>query len=213
MRDEGQMMTVQASDLLSTTDSPPTRRTDKPIDHTLFGRDESIIEFHGTLIGFATSFRDDHTHVSVDPETGQPLYVASGARCSSCRWFEVRIFTVVNAYVDDCTCGDTPKPYSDNELHVSTCGEVPPEGKYLVLTYGITSVPGESHKRRAVWTDSPYRIVEVLTQRNATGSFLPATSAAVISEAARWDEGILNAYLINKGNVGSQHYTLRGAIK
>lgn len=205
-------MAVQASNNLSTVESPPTKRTDTPIDHVLLGRDETEIEFCGILIGFASSYRDEHTHDAVDAQ-GTMQYVESGSRCSSCRWFEVRIFTVDTAYVDDCTCGDTVKPYNENESHMSTCGEVVPEGKYLVLTYGITIVPGESNKRRAVWTDSPYRIIEVLTQRNSSGSFLPATSAAVISEAARWDEGILDAYLINKGFFNAQHYAARGAMK
>lgn len=190
MRDDGLMMTTQAVDEMVT----PTKITTTLTDYILTVRDEAELEIHGRLIGFASSFRDEHTHpVHNDREDVQ--YVQSGARCSACRWFEVRIFTVECVYTDKCTC----PAKSDNDVisraHQANCGELPPEHKYLVLTYGITTVPGESHKRRAVWTDSPYEIVEILTQRNASGTFLPATSARVLSQAAGSDSGIRDAYI------------------
>lgn len=170
----------------------PTKIATNPTDYALTIRDEAIIEIRGKLIGYATSFRDEHTHPTQTADR-QVRYVESGSRCSACRWFEVRIFTVDCVYADHCTCPTASD--DDNDPHDHDCGEESPEHKYLVLTYGITTVPGESHKRRAVWTDSPYEIVEILTQRNSSGTFLPATSARVLSQAANCDDGIRDAYI------------------
>lgn len=206
--------------LTSTRDThpiPPGVDTDMPTvvdtvagDHLLIVRDEEEIEIHGRLIGFATSRRDEHTHPIVvttptereltvdrdlvaDPITVHvPRYVRAGERCSACRWFEVRIFLVDHEYGDDCDC-DVPPDVT--VCTNATCGRVAPRGRYLVLTYGLTIVPGETHKRRAAWTSSPYEIIEILTQRNQGKAFLPATSAQVIAQAAACDRGIETAYV------------------
>lgn len=170
-----------------------------PRDYVITVRDGAELEFSGRLIGYATSARDDHTHQTHDPVTGESRFVRDGDRCSACRWFEVRIFTVLCLYVTHCTCGagdDAP----DEQHSVGTdgrppCGEVTPDGRYLVVTYGMTVVPGERPKRRSVWTNSAFEIIEILTQRNAGKSFLPATSGRVIAQAAASDDDIRDAYV------------------
>lgn len=189
-------------------DAPPGIETGAPTviqsestTHVLVVRDEVELEINGRLIGYASSRRDDHTHslvsdtiTSADGESTQVIrYVHPGERCSACRWFEVRIFLVECEYADDCTCDAADDDV--NGAHRDDCGEIPARGKYLVLTYGLTIVPGETHKRRAAWTSSPYEIIEILTQRNGGKAFLPATSAQVIAQAAACDHGIETAYV------------------
>lgn len=152
-------------------------------NYLLLARDEDEFEIHGRLIGFASSERDIHSH---GPNHD---FVPPGTRCAACRWFEVRIFTVKYELTDDCSC----EP--DGDEHDMLCGAAAPRGQYLVLTYGRTVVPGETNKRRAEWVNSPYEIVELLTQHGTSGAFLPKTSARAIAQAAAFDHGIRDAYL------------------
>lgn len=188
-------------------------------EFNLLGRDDVPLKFKGRLLGFATSKRDIHTHddvfttdEAIDTEitvwedrllslprrftadVAQKLtgsvekylheladddfprrYAAPGDRCSACRWFEVQIFEV-DAQADD------------NGTWISA-------DNYLLLTHGASDVPGETSKRRTIWTNSPFRIVEELTQRRGTQAFLPSTSAKVLSEAAAMDPDIADAYV------------------
>lgn len=144
---------------------PPTQ------DHVIEGRDSEIIFVRGRMLGFATSQRDVHEHLAD--------YAAPGERCSACRWFEVRIYGVDYELTGD---GDD---YESIERR----------GRYLVLTSGVSVVPDEVIMRRAVWTDSPFEVVEVLTQRRGTTPYLPAPSARVLSQAAAWDDGLSDAYI------------------
>lgn len=188
---------------MSTTINRPCAQTVdtdvKPRVHTMLQRDDAVISFQGRLIGFATSCREEHTHPTT--EAGVTRYVSVGDRCSACRWFEVRIFVVDHEYTEDCTCDANEdsdldgEDTDDDELHDAECGIIDARARYLVVTYGITTVPGESHKRRAVWTNSAFEIIEILTQRNGGTSFLPATSARVIAQAASSDEAIRDAYI------------------
>lgn len=116
-----------------------------------------------------------------DLETAEsPVRHASrGDRCSACRWFEVRIFRVNYERVGTEELGGWDEP----------------SGKYLVVTYGLTSVPGEVAKRRILFTNSPFSVLEMLTQRRNNVAFLPATSARVLSEAAALDDGLADAYV------------------
>jgi len=122
-------------------------------------------------------------------------YATPGERCSACRWFEVRIFAV-EAEVDtsgECNCaGGTAE---SNYAHEPHCGLIPAGGRYLVLTYGLSDVPGEVAKRRTTFTDSPFTVIETLTQRRGQQAFLPATSARVLAEAAHFDRELADAYV------------------
>lgn len=146
-------------------------------DHTIHGRDDEVIRLHGRMLGFATSRREVHAHsTSLDSE-GRPLSFASpGQRCSACRWFEVRLFGVEHELADDL-------------------GPLDRRARYLVLTAGVSIVPGETTMRRASWTDSGYEIIELLTQRRDAQPFLPAPSARVLSQAAAWDDHVRAAYV------------------
>lgn len=154
-----------------------TERT-RPADriHRVPGRDGEELAFEGALVGFASSQRDDHTHRDAG-------YAAPGQRCSACRWFEVRIFAVSAELVPDP--GDPEEFENDAE----------PRGRYLVLTYGRSEVPGETDKRRAVWTDSPFEVVEALTQRDRGAPFLPTASARALAQAAAYDADLQDAYV------------------
>lgn len=195
-----------------TVHEPQTR------EFELLGRDDAPLKIKGRLLGFATSKRDIHTHDDVftneesieteinlweerlltlprrfPPEMAATVtasiekylaeladaefprrYAAPGDRCSACRWFEVQIFEVDSQETDGTWLS------ADN---------------YLLLTHGASDVPGETSKRRTIWTNSPFRLVEELTQRRGTQAFLPSTSAKVLSEAAAMDPDIADAYV------------------
>lgn len=159
-------------------------------DHyNLLGRDDQQIAIRGALIGFGSSEREEHGHST----NGSWPYVQAGQRCSACRWFEIRIFVVENEITGECNCGADLD--FTNGQHEPNCGLEPPRARYLVLTYGRTIVQGESNKRRASWTDSPYEVIELLTQRNGNSAFLPSTSARALAQAAHYDSGIHEAYI------------------
>jgi hypothetical protein len=146
-------------------------------EYTIYGRDDEVIYLLGQQLGFATSHRDTHDHpVSYDDNKQLTSFAPPGDRCSACRWFEVRIFAV--------KCELT----SNNE-------PIDRRARYLVLTSGMSQVPGEVEMRRASWTDSSYEVLELLTQRRGDRPMLPAPSARVLSQAAMWDVDIRNAYL------------------
>ena len=192
----------------------------KTEEFDLLGRDDAPLKIRARLLGFASSKREIHTHddiftreseieKEIDVWEGKLVdlpkrfpadvltrcrseiteyldeladaeaprrYAAPGDRCSACRWFEVRIFEV-DSYQQ-----------SDRASWVS--GD-----RYLVLTYGLSDVPGEVAKRRAQWTNSPFSVLEVLTQRRGSQAFLPATSAKVLAEASGNDPDIKDAYI------------------
>lgn len=145
-------------------------------EHRVTGRDGEELAFAGRLIGFASSQRDDHTHRAAD-------HAEPGQRCSACRWFEVRIFSVESELA--------PDPGDPEEFE----NETEARGRYLVLTYGRSEVPGETDKRRAVWTDSPFEVLEVLTQRDRGAPFLPTASARALAQAAAFDDALADAYV------------------
>lgn len=189
----------------------------------LLGRDDEPLEIRGRLLGFATSKRDIHTHddVFTDDEAIETeirtqedrmaslpkrftdavfdraksaiqtyideladddyprRYAAPGDRCSACRWFEVRIFEV-----------ESERAGNDEKSSWEVA-----DAKYLLLTYGLSDVPGEVAKRRAQRTNSPFTVLEALTQRRGGNAFLPATSARVLSEAAAVDTDIADVYV------------------
>lgn len=177
---------VHTSALPHDVDTGPTFTSSKSDIYILHGRGDVEIEIRGALVGFATSKRDDHTHPI---NSTSNTFADPKQRCSACRWFEVRIFTVQNQYGEECTCNTT------TNLHDADCSEIPISGKYLVLTYGITTVPGEETKRRASWTNSPYEIIELLTQSGTSGPFMPSTSKRVIAQAAAFDDDIRQVYV------------------
>jgi hypothetical protein len=170
-------------------------------DHEVLGRDDVPMKIRGRLLGFASSQTDEHQF-----HPGE--FARPGSRCSACRWFECRIFEVTFELSETCTCDeetlDSPsrlKCFRDridtHNDHAEDCGLVPARKPYLVLTYGLSDVPGEVDKRRASWTDSPFEIIELLTQRGREDrqAFLPAASARAVAQAANWSKEIQQAYV------------------
>lgn len=94
-----------------------------------------------------------------------------GVRCSACRWTEVEIYR------------------SDPRLRLTV------QGTYLVVTRGCSAVSGEQEYTKTTWTDSPYEVLEILTQRKAGQVFLPGPAARALARAAEFDEGINDAYV------------------
>lgn len=164
-----------------TTSHPAPNRTNEPptSEHVLPGRDDEVLRLRGRLLGFASSQSDDHhRHLG---EFAQP-----GERCSACRWFEVRLLVAeAELVLEDLVAGEPNYRVED------------PRARYLVITYGCSTVPGEETKRRAVWTDSAYDVIELLTQRGREDrrAFLPAPSARALAQAAQWDDDLNDAYL------------------
>lgn len=150
----------------------------------------------GELLGGRQLSRVDHDRAVLALETFEqllrrddvpphrkPWYQIDHGRCSRCRWFEARVVRVDAELVTDS---------KDPALEHAE----PPSGRYLVLTYGRTRVPGEADKRRATWTDSGFEVVELLVQRDRSEKpFLPAASARVLAQAAEHDDGIREAYV------------------
>lgn len=113
----------------------------------------------GRLLGSASSRRPSHNHAGpVLPE---------GARCSACRWFEVRIVRVA----------DDP-------------------AAWLVYTAGFSDLPGEVTIPKVVRTTSPWEVVELMTIRNSKdGTIIPRPNARALAQAAGHDELIQDAYV------------------
>ncbi len=119
------------------------------------------------------------------PATRKPWYQIEPGRCSHCRWFEARILRVDAELVTEDPDAGEPS-YRVEE----------PSGRYLVLTYGRTRVPGETDKRRAAWTNSTFEVIELLVQRDRNERpFLPGASARVLAQASEWDEDIRAAFV------------------
>jgi hypothetical protein len=139
--------------------------------------DGTRYRFVGERAASVSSHREAHTHQFADRE--RPQYAPRGERCSACRWIEVLIY-LVNEWLDG----------ADDEGN---------SGRYLVVTRGMTVVPGEREFRRTVATDSPYEVVELLTvRRNHSGrddAYIPSSNARALSRAAELDGGIRDAYL------------------
>lgn len=116
------------------------------------------------LLGYATSQRDQHRNHNDDE-----FMPANNGRCSACRWFEIRIFRVI----DPITVG----------------------GQYIVHTYGRTIVPDEIELCRLYVTSSPHEIIEFLTVHKNGFVFVPVASIHALAQAAHWDPEIERAYL------------------
>ena len=95
--------------------------------------------------------------------------------CGACRWFEVALYRVVD----------------DQQPH---------ERVYMVHTRGMTIVDDEIIYARAAWAETPYEILQLLTQwkTNSDGPMLPSVSLDALYEASDADPTIkvaLNEWL------------------
>lgn len=128
--------------------------------------------FHGSLLGEATSYREEH----FDHE-GE--YARKGERCFACRWFHAQIFEI-SRVTDE---GSKIRYGADHRK------------RYLVVTTGGSIVRGEHQLKRLAFTDSPHDIIEILTIRKAgMEPYLPAVSARSLAQASQYDDDVRDAY-------------------
>lgn len=67
---------------------------------------------------------------------------------------------------------------------------------YILVTLGMTIVPGETIIHRIRRLTSPFEVLEVLTVRKpGREPFLPKSAALTLAQAADLDEGISEAYI------------------
>lgn len=69
------------------------------------------------------------------------------------------------------------------------------DGTFAVYTRGCSSLPGESDRTRLIYTESPYEVVELMTDRRGATPRLPMAAAKVLAQAAHLDSGINEAYI------------------
>lgn len=122
------------------------------------------VTISGALLGLGTSFRPRHQN-----HPGSD-YAPRGTHCSTCRWTEIRIFAV------------------DSE-----------EGKvralpYLVVKAGVSTVPGERTFVEWEGLVTPTEVLEKLTTRRGSDTFLTAPASRAASQAAAFDGGMEDAW-------------------
>ena len=69
------------------------------------------------------------------------------------------------------------------------------DGVYVIHTRGESSVEGETTRSRIVRTSSAYEVIELLTVYHNNKVFLTRPSSRALSQAAKWDEDICDAYI------------------
>lgn len=133
----------------------------------LFDPEGNSIAFRGTLLGMSTTKRT--THICDYPRA----YASRTVRCGLCRWFETRIFRLVDECVESL------------------------QGMRYVLHYvGRTIVPGEVNLPRYELVRSGHEVVEAYTVRKEGQSpFITKPGAKVLAQAAYADEEIEDAYV------------------
>jgi hypothetical protein len=135
---------------------------------------EGPITVTGWIIGLATTERVRH----VD-HTG--VYAAKGERCFACRWSETYVYRVLSLSAEDVATLEWPR------------ADLP---RYIVVSVGGTSVPGETTYRRVAATSSGFEVVELLTMRKSgQDPYMPAVSSRTLSQAADRDETIREAFV------------------
>jgi hypothetical protein len=128
--------------------------------------------FLGEQLSHTTSQWETHGHSAE--------FAARGERCSACRWTEISLYRVP----DTALAAAQVEPYIGGPL-----------GKYLVVTEGRSIVPGERTFVKATWTNSPYDVIEILTQRRGERVTMGIPAARALAIAAEWDDGINDAYV------------------
>lgn len=69
------------------------------------------------------------------------------------------------------------------------------DGTYAVYTVGRSELPGEEPRARIQFTESPFEIIEMLTDRRGRTPRLPVAAARCVAQAAANDERITDAYV------------------
>lgn len=133
----------------------------------LFDPAGTSITFRGTLLGMSTTKRT--THICDYPRA----YASRTVRCGLCRWFETRVFRLVDECVESL------------------------QGMRYALHYvGRTIVPGEVNLPRYELVRSGHEVVEAYTVRKeGQAPFITKPGAKVLAQAAYADGEIEDAYV------------------
>ena len=137
--------------------------------HTVEVSRELSVTFVGVLLGDTTSRQPDHRDHDAE-------FAPRGRRCYACRWSEYRLYRVTEWI--------TPTlPFNGGT------------GRYLVVSYGHSVVPGETTFRRVTATDSPAEVIEMLTTRKfGQQPVLTSSAARLLARASDVDRDIQEAY-------------------
>lgn len=131
---------------------------------TIYDQHGNEITVTGELLGLGSSFRPRHQNHEGTEFAPQRTH------CSTCRWTEIRIFAV-----DSEKDNDRPLPY-------------------LVVKRGASAVPGEQDFVEWEGLVTGDEVLEKLTTRRGTDTFLTMPASRAASQAASFDPGMRDAW-------------------
>ena len=140
----------------------------QPTVYEVATSDTDLIRFVGELLGETKSHQPEHFH-----EEGR--HARKNERCYACRWSEYAIYRV-DQWLN-------PRfPHDGTE-------------RYVVVSNGMTTVPGERIFRRVDATSSPTEVVELLTTRKyGQPPMITSTAAKLLARVSDLDEKIQEAW-------------------
>lgn len=136
--------------------------------------EDGSISVHAVFLGTSSSYRSGHRgRRSPSNPTGQNHpgsdFATQAVRCSSCRWFEPRIFR-----------------------------ETGPLRRYLAHRTGVSLVPGETDRFRLEYLVSAQEVIEHFTTRHtgpgSSPPFLSVPAAKILGQAAGFDDDMRDAW-------------------
>lgn len=136
--------------------------------------ESGIVTVQAVFLGTSSSYRSGHRgRRSVTNPSGQnhPAsdFATGAVRCSSCRWFEPRLFR-----------------------------ETGPDRRFLVHRTGVSIVPGEVDRFRLEYLLSAHEVIEHFVTRHSgqdsPAPFLSVPAAKILGQAAGFDVDIRDAW-------------------
>lgn len=136
--------------------------------------ESGMVTVEAVFLGTSSSYRSGHRgRRSPSNPTGQnhpDSDFATGAiRCSSCRWFEPRLFR-----------------------------ETGPLARFLVHRTGVSLVPGEVDRFRLEYLLNAHEVIEYFVTRHSgpgsTPPFLSVPAAKILGQAAGFDDDMRDAW-------------------
>lgn len=136
--------------------------------------ESGIVRVEAVFLGTSSSYRSGHRgRRSASNPTGENHpgsdYATGAVRCSSCRWFEPRLFR-----------------------------ETGPLGRFLAHRTGVSLVPGEVDRFRLEYLHSAHEVIEHFVTRrsgaDSTPPFLSVPAAKILGQAAGFDDDLRQAW-------------------
>lgn len=164
-------------------DAGTTRRWYLPTNNEDEGRGAET-KYHivyARFLGVGSSHTDRHIN-----HAGDERFVRKGVRCNACRWFEARIFRILELPdgVEDVARVADP---ADVSL-----------GDYVIHYAGMSIVDAEVPFCRSETTPSPHAVIESMTTRRTTENgpvvFLAKPAAHALAAAVEFDAKLRVAY-------------------